>query len=242
MIRYVLSLLVLVTASTGFAAGGGDLEQSGANVHDVASVQRGAAVFMNYCHSCHSARYMRYQRIATDLDLTEEQVEQNLVFGDRELTDYMIAAMPSESEQWFGKQPPDLTLTARSRGEDWIYSFLNGFYLTDGGWNNTVLANASMPHVLWELQGVQRPVFETYTDQSGDEHTRIERLELTTPGKLSPEEYEATIRDLTAFMIYLGEPAVLERENLGIWVLLFLVVFTFLAWLLYKEYWRDIRK
>mgnify|MGYP006266769639 CR=1 FL=1 len=243
MIRIALSIVLLAASIAAHAAGGGkDLEPANANVHDIASVQRGAALFMNYCHSCHSAEYMRYQRIAQDLNLTDEQVAENLVFGNREISDYMKAAMPDSSADWFGKKPPDLTLTARSRGPDWIYTFLKGFYMTDAGWNNTVLANASMPHVLWKLQGIQRPIMETYTDDSGEERTRIARLELAEPGSISPEEYDRAIRDITAFMIYLGEPAILKRESLGVWVLLFLVVFTFLAWLLYKEYWRDIKK
>jgi len=242
MIRIALTITLLTLAQTAWSAGGEDLEQAGANVHDLASVQRGASMFMTYCHSCHSAEYMRYQRLAQDLELTEEQVEENLIFGKAEITDYMKAVMPEESEEWFGAKSPDLTLTARARGEDWIYSFLKGFYLTDEGWNNTVLANASMPHVLWELQGIQRPVMETYTDESGEEHTRIAELELDQAGSMTPEEYDRTLRDLTSFMVYLAEPAVLKRENLGVWVLLFLVVFTFLAWLLYKEFWRDIKK
>ena len=242
MIRIALTITLLTLAQTTWSAGGEDLEQAGANVHDLASVQRGASMFMTYCHSCHSAEYMRYQRLAKDLELTEEQVEENLIFGKNEITDYMKAVMPAASEEWFGAQPPDLTLTARARGEDWVYSFLKGFYMTDEGWNNTVLANASMPHVLWELQGIQRPVMETYTDDSGEEQTRIAELELDQPGSMTPEEYDRTLQDLTAFMIYLAEPAVLERETIGVWVLLFLVVFTFLAWLLYKEFWRDIKK
>jgi ubiquinol-cytochrome c reductase cytochrome c1 subunit len=243
MIRSVLALVALTASAIAQAAGGGeDLEQANANVHDIASVQRGAALFMNYCHSCHSAEYMRYQRIAKDLDLTEEQVAENLVFGNREITDYMKAAMPESSADWFGKKPPDLTLKARSRGPDWIYTFLKGFYMTEDGWNNTVLANASMPHVLWRLQGIQRPIMETYTDDSGEEQTRIASLEITQPGSMSPEEYDRAIRDIVAFMIYLGEPAILVRESMGVWVLVFLVVFTLLSWLLYKEYWRDVKK
>lgn len=243
MIRLAFSIALLTASSLAWPAGGGeDLEQAGSNVHDLASVQRGAAMFMNYCHSCHSAQYMRYQRLARDLELTDEQVNQNLVFGNREITDYMIAAMPADSETWFGKKPPDLTLTSRSRGEDWIYSFLKGFYMTEDGWNNKVLANASMPNVLWELQGIQRPVMETWTDESGEEHTRIAQLEIDQPGLMAPEEYDQALRDLVAFMTYLGEPAVLKRESMGIWVLLFLALFTFLSWLLYKEYWRDVKK
>lgn len=229
-----------------YAAGGAEgLEASGANVHDMASLQRGAKFFVNYCHSCHSAEYMRYQRLAKDIEgLDEQLVEENLLFGGQEITDYMKAAMPYEtSADWFGKAPPDLTLVARSKGGvDWVYSFMKGFYLTDQGWNNTVLENASMPHVLWELQGIQRPVYETYVDENGDELQRIKELELDEPGLMSPEEYDLAMRDLSAFLIYLGEPAILERERLGVWVLLFLVVFTFLAWLLYHEYWKDVKK
>lgn len=243
MIRIALSIALLWASSLAWSAGGGEeLEHASANVHDLGSVQRGAALFVNYCHSCHSAEYMRYQRIARDLEFSEEQVQDNLIFGDQEVTGYMKAAMPAESEEWFGAAPPDLTLAARSRGPDWIFSFLKGFYLTEEGWNNTVLPNASMPNVLWELQGIQRPEMETYTDDSGEEHTRIAHLQVDQPGELTAEEYDAALRDLTAFMIYLAEPAVLEREDLGIWVILFLAVFTFLAWLLYKEYWRDIKK
>lgn len=243
MIRIAFAIALLTASSLAWSAGGGeDLESAGSDVHNLASVQRGAAMFMNYCHSCHSAQYMRYQRLSRDLDLSEEQVQDYLIFGNREITDYMIAAMPEESQQWFGKKPPDLTLISRSRGEDWIYSFLKGFYLTEEGWNNTVLENASMPHVLWELQGIQRPVMETYTDERGKEHTRIARLELDQEGLMAPDEYDQALRDLVAFMTYLGEPAVLKRESMGIWVLLFLTLFTFLSWMLYKEYWRDIKK
>jgi len=243
MIRIAFSIALLTASSLALPAGGGeDLEQAGSNVHNLASVQRGAAMFMNYCHSCHSAQYMRYQRLARDLELTDEQVNDYLVFGNREITDYMKAAMPEDSEQWFGKKPPDLTLTSRSRGEDWIYSFLKGFYMTEDGWNNTILANASMPNVLWELQGIQRPVMETWTDESGQEHTRISELEIDQEGLMTSAEYNQALRDLVAFMTYLGEPAVLKRESMGIWVLLFLAFFTFLSWLLYKEYWRDVKK
>lgn len=243
MIRIAFTIALLAASNLAWPAGGGDdLEQAGTNVHDLASLQRGAAMFVTYCHSCHSAQYMRYQRLGRDLELSEEQVQQNLIYGDREITDYMESPMPDESADWFGVKPPDLTLTARVRGEDWIYSFLKGFYLTDEGWNNTVLENPSMPHALWELQGIQRPVMETYTDDSGDEHIRIAELQIDESGSMTPEEYESALRDLTAFMVYLAEPAIVERENLGIWVLLFLAVFTFLAWLLYKEYWRDVKK
>lgn len=187
---------------------------------------------------------MRYQRLAQDIEgLDEAMVEEYLLFGDQELTDSMIAAMPADaSKEWFGKTPPDLTLVARSRGADWVYTFLKSYYLSDEGWNNTILENAAMPHVLWELQGIQRPVYETYVDETGIEQTRVKELQLDQPGLMSPDEYSAAMRDLAAFLIYMGEPAILERERLGVWVLLFLVLFTFLAWLLYHEYWKDVKK
>lgn len=246
MIRTIalLTLGLATTGSVALAAGGeGELRHASANVHDRASVQRGAQLFMNYCHSCHSAQYMRYQRLSADLGIPEEEVQELLIFGDREITDTMDVAMDAgDAENWFGVAPPDLTLAARSRGPDWVFSFLNGFYMTDQGWNNTVLEGASMPHVLWEMQGIQRPVMETYTDARGDEHSRLVGLELDQPGSMSVAEFERATRDLTAFMVYLAEPAVLKREQIGVWVILFLALFAFVCYLLYKEYWKDVRK
>ncbi|MEM1082237.1 MAG: cytochrome c1, partial [Pseudomonadota bacterium] len=144
MMRFKVTVVaaLLSTSPLAMAAGGYEgLESSGINVQDLSSLQRGAGLFMNYCHSCHSAEYMRYQRLVEDLELPEAMVEDNLIFGDREITDYMLAAMPDESSGWFGKKPPDLTLKARSRGPDWIYTFLKSYYLTDEGWNNTILEN-----------------------------------------------------------------------------------------------------
>jgi len=238
----ILAAGLFVCLGARAAGGGGELEHANINLTDTASLQRGAALFINYCMGCHSAQYLRYNRLAQDLDLTEEQVESHLLFGDREISDYMLTAMDADqAEEWFGITPPDLTLTARSRGPDWVYTFLKSFYLTEDGWNNTVLPNAAMPHVLWELQGVQRAVTETHTDEEGVEHVEMVGLELDEPGQLSPEDYEGVARDLVAFMEYAAEPARLKRESLGIWVLLFLAVFTFLAWLLYHEYWKDVK-
>ncbi len=242
--RHILIFLVLIamTGTTLAAGKGGGLDHADTNVHDRASLQRGAALFVNYCIGCHSAQYMRYQRLAEDLNLTEEQVEEFLVMGDREAADYMLTAMDaSDAEAWFGVTPPDLTLTARSRGTDWIYTFLRSYYLTEDGWNNTVLENPAMPHVLWDLQGIQRPITETYTDDEGQSHTRVVSLELDEEGLMSARDFDRAMLDLTAFMEYVAEPAVLKRERLGIWVLLFLGLLTFLAYLLYKEYWKDVK-
>ncbi len=246
MIDRIVSMgAMLLLASLSLQAAGkyGDLDHAGSNVFDQASVQRGATLFVNYCMSCHSAEFVRYQHLVNDLDLSEEEVLGNLAFGDQELSDYLLAAMRDEdAEEWFGVVPPDLTLTARSRGPDWIYTFMRSFYLTDDGWNNTVLEHPSMPHVLWELQGIQRAVTEQREASGGEVRTEVVSLELDQPGAMSPTEYDRAIRDLVAFMEYISEPAQLTRKRLGIWVFLFLSLFTFISWLLYQEYWKDVKK
>ena len=232
-----LVALLLVSPLAGAAGGGGNLMHAGVNTRDVAAVQRGAKWFVSYCLSCHSANYMRYNRLSEDLGLTEEQVMGNLVYSDAKIGETMsIAMQPEQSAVWLGKTPPDLSLIARSRGTDWLYTFLKTFYQDEsGGWNNLVLPNASMPHVLWQLQGIQRPVMAEH----GDGHA-IEGFELVTPGLQSPEEYDATVKDLVTFLDYLAEPAKLKRKSIGIWVMLFLTVFALIAYALKAEYWRDV--
>lgn len=243
LIRLLAAAAVMASGTVFAAAGGEDLEHANINVHDKYALQRGASLYVNYCLGCHSMEYMRYKRLTEDIGITEEQVEEFMLHGDQEIGDSLLSAMDSDqAEEWFGIAPPDLTLTARSRGPDWIYSYLKSFYLTEDGWNNTVMPNSSMPHVLWEMQGIQRPITESYTDDEGVEHVDVVDLELDEPGKLSPEEYDDNIQDLVAFMSYAAEPAVLKREKLGIWVLLFLTVFTLIAWLLYQEFWKDVKK
>jgi len=237
------AMLLVASFSLPVAGKYGDLDHAGSNVFDQASVQRGAALFVNYCMGCHSAQYVRYQHLVNDLDLSEEEVLGYLAFGEQELSDYLLTAMRDEdAEEWFGVVPPDLTLTARSRGPDWIYTFMRSFYLTDDGWNNQVLEFPAMPHVLWELQGVQRAVTEQRETAGGELRTEVVSLELDQPGVLSPSEYDAAIRDLVAFMEYIAEPAQLKRKRVGIWVFLFLSLFTFLSWLLYQEFWKDVKK
>jgi ubiquinol-cytochrome c reductase cytochrome c1 subunit len=231
-----LSVLLLAAAPL-MAAGGGNLQHANVNVNDTAAAQRGARLFVNYCMSCHSANYMRYKRLATDLDLDEDAVMENLVFSDAKIGDRMTIAMrPADAAKWLGKTPPDLTLIARSRGADWLYTYFKTFYQdASGHWNNVVLPNASMPHVFWQLQGIQKPFYATH-----DGHSTIERLVLDKPGLQSPEEYDGTVRDLVTFLAYLSEPAQLERKDIGIWVLLFLAFFAMVAYLLKAEYWRDV--
>ena len=242
------SALLLATAAVlapalASAAGGGDIKQSFANISDQASLQRGASLFMNYCSGCHSLSMQRYSRTAQDLGLTEAQLMQNLNFSPAKFGEQIQGSMrPADGQAWFGKTPPDLSLVARAKpgGADWTYTFLKSFYVDESrpsGWNNTLLPNASMPNVLWELQGTQRAVHEEGTAEGA---AHAPKLELGAPGKLSPEEFDRSVRDITAFLKYVAEPSALQRESTGVWVILFLAAFTMLAWLLKKEYWKDV--
>lgn len=231
----ILALLAVSLPVSG--AGGGPLETASINIRDTAATQRGAKLFVNYCLSCHSASYMRYKRLSEDLGLDEDLVMDNLVFSDAKIGETMdIAMQPKDSAAWFGKTPPDLSLVSRSRGADWLYTYLLTFYQDEnGGWNNLVLPNAAMPHVMWQLQGIQKPVYATH---DGDEV--IDHLVVAKPGLQSPEEYEETTRDLVTFLEYLGEPAQLMRKGTGVWVLLFLALFSLIAYALKAEFWRDV--
>ena len=219
------------------AEAGPELMASGASVRDQASLQRGAKLFFNYCVGCHSLKYVRYSRISTDLGLSEQDVMQNLNFTGARFDDPVISHMPADSAaKWFGKAPPDLSLEVSAKGEDWVYTYLNSFYLDPHspiGWNNTVLPNAAMPFPLWELQGQQTAQLTPGADA-------VEKLTLTKPGKLTPEQYQRVTRDLTSFLQYASEPAALQRAHYGIWVVLFLAIFILLAYLLKTEYWKDV--
>lgn len=220
-------------------------EKPNNNVANVASLQRGAANFVNYCSGCHSAKYVRYNRLAVDLQLTDAQVEQNLIFNGGKITDVMSKAMTdTDAAQWFGKAPPDLSLIARARGTDYLFSFLKSFYVDASrptGMNNTVLVGASMPHVLWELQGVQKAVYEGTTDEAGNVEKHFKGFELETQGKLSPEEYDEFVRDTVNFLDYIGEPVQLQRRALGFKVVGFLLVLFLLVYSLKREYWKDVK-
>ena len=234
----IFSLLVLLAITApALASGAGALQHANVNIRDTAATQRGAKLFVNYCLSCHSAGYMRYNRLAEDLGLDEELVMDNLVFADVKIGNTMDAAMRAEdAEEWLGKAPPDLSVISRSRGADWLYTYLLTFYQDEtGGWNNLALPNASMPHVMWQMQGIQKPVYATH-----DGHEVIDHLTLAEPGLQSPEEYEDSVRDLVTFLEYLGEPSKVKRKNIGVWVMLFLALFTLIAYALKAEYWRDV--
>jgi ubiquinol-cytochrome c reductase cytochrome c1 subunit len=222
-------------------------------VTDMAALQHGAKVFVNYCLSCHSAAFMRFNRMR-DIGLTEEQIRDNLVFTGAKVGDTMTVALdPKDAKAWFGAQPPDLTLIARSRsdpgkgsGADYVYTYLRTYYRDESkatGWNNLAFPNVGMPHVLWELQGQQRAVFAEEKDPhdaSKVVHT-FKGFEQITPGTLTPAEYNNTVADLVAFLQWMSEPQQNDRVRLGVWVLLFLAVFTVIAWRLNAAFWKDIK-
>jgi ubiquinol-cytochrome c reductase cytochrome c1 subunit len=254
LFKALLSNLALATAicgvpaaALGAAAHGGSVLQAAHNdVSNVASLQRGARNFVNYCMGCHSARYVRYSRLAEDLGLSEGQVIENLMFNGERIHDTMRSSMrPEDAARWFGVPPPDLTLIARSRGTDYIYSFLKSFYLDPSrptGVNNLVMPNTSMPHVLWELQGVQKAVYDGESDaEHSVVHKTFKEFELVKPGTRTPQEYDQFVRDTVNFLDYIGEPVQIERRALGLRVLAYVFVFFLFAYFLKKEYWKDVK-
>lgn len=232
----------LLFSAAALAAAGGPVQQAGNDLSDRASLQRGAKLYMNYCSSCHSLKFLRYSRMAEDLGLTEEEVMGNLNFTGAKFGEHIQVTMrDADGTEWFGKMPPDLSLISRVRGSDWIYTYLKSFYLDESrplGWNNTLFPNASMPNPLWELQGLQHAEFGEPDAATGERQP--ERLVVTSPGRLQGQEFDQVVRDITNFLEYAGEPAALKRQALGVWVILFLVLLTFLGYLLKQEYWSDV--
>ena len=234
------NFLFLLTAAPvlAFATTTVHLDKAPVNLADQESLQRGARMFVNYCLNCHSAGSMRYSRLQ-DLGLTEDQIKDNLMFAAEKPGETMRVSMSkSDGKTWFGATPPDLSVIARSRGADWLYTYLRGFYRDETratGWNNTVFDKVGMPHVLWSLQGEMVPVMKKV-----GEHEVIERLELVKPGSVTLAEYDAMVGDLVNYLVWMGEPAQLQRKQLGLIVLAFLAVFFVVAYYLKKEFWKDI--
>jgi len=255
MLSRMLAWMLLAAPLAAAAAESIKLDRLPANVnpHDPVSLQRGAQVYVNYCLGCHSLAYMRYNRLQ-HLGLTEQQIRDNLIFTGAKVGELMKIAMdPRESKEWFGTPPPDLTVIARSRssgagsGADWLYSYLRGFYRDPSrptGWNNTVFQNVAMPHVLWQLQGEQVLATEVQSIPRGSkgkvEKHEVQKLALEKPGSMKPAEYDRMVGDLVNFLVYVGEPSRQSRVELGIYVLMFLGVLFVLAYLLKKEYWKDV--
>ena len=260
MNKLTAGIVLLFSAMTSYAASGVCLPFGEAQTRPthVATLQAGAKLYFNYCAACHSLQYMRYSRIAQDLDLTEAEVTGSLIFTDAKIGDYVTNNMPAGSKttkgalDWFGQAPPDLSLTARSRGVNWIYNYLKSFYADPTrpvGWNNLTFPGASMPNPLWELQGLQQ--FHAAKDgahaattsdaaHASDPACSPQTLSVLNAGTRSASQFDADMLALTSFLEYVGEPAAIQREHYGIWVLLYLVVLTLLLYLVKNEYWKDI--
>jgi len=221
--------------------------QAGNEVSNLASLQRGARNFANYCAGCHSMKYLRYSRMASDLKIPLEQLKAKLLPDGAKPADYMQASIaPADAIAWFGKEPPDLSLIARSRGPDRIYRFLKTFYLDPSQptrTNNLVLASPAMPAVLSDLEGVKAAVFknvDVMVDGKAAVEKRFDHFVTVVPGQMNAAQFDDFLRDTVNFLDYAGEPAQVERRSIGVWVVLFMLVFTWIAWLLKKEYWKDV--
>jgi ubiquinol-cytochrome c reductase cytochrome c1 subunit len=244
--RFLGALTALCWPLAAFASPHGyPLQDAGTDVDNLASLQRGARNYVNYCLGCHSAKYMRYSQVAEDLALTEDDLRENLMFTGERVYDAMLTSMPHEqAREWFGNAPPDLSLIARSRGVDYVYTFLKSFYGDPSrptGANNALLANTVMPHVLAGLQGVQQPRYEEKPGLDGKPVRHLIGLEPGTAGEMSPAEFEVFVRDTVTFLEYVSEPDKSERRSLGIWVILYLLMFTTFAYFLKQEYWKDVK-
>lgn len=234
MKKFLVALLF--APLTAFASEAVYLDHAPVNLGDNASLQRGAKIFVNYCLSCHSADYMRYNRLQ-DIGLTDKQIKDNLMFASNKVGSRMTIAMrPDDAKKWLGVQPPDLTVIARSRTPDWIYTYLRSFYLDPSrptGWNNAVFDKVGMPNVLWTLQGEQ-------TLKKAGEDGSQPQFELAKQGKMTPAQYDQAVGDLVNYLTWMSEPSKLKRMEVGVYVLLFLGLFFVLTYFLKKEYWKDI--
>ena len=251
MKKLILALTTFLALSGAAMASEGGIawDKAPVNTSDTASLQNGARLFVNYCLNCHSAAFMRYNRLQ-DIGFTTQQIKDNLLFTTDKVGEVMKSAIdPNQAKEWFGANPPDLTLIARSRaghggtGADYLYTFLRTFYVDEAkatGWNNLAFPNVGMPHVLWELQGKRRPVYET-SEEHGHEVHVFKGWEQLTPGTMTPLQYDQAIGDLVNYLQWMGEPAQNTRVRVGIWVLIFLLGFTIITWRLNAAYWKDVK-
>lgn len=249
MFRRVAAIATLATgalfAGQAFAAGGEvHLDAANNDVGNTASLQRGARNFMNYCSGCHSAKYVRYNTLGAALGLSEDQLIENLMFNaDKTHQTINVSMQPSDAEEWFAQVPPDLSLIARSLGPDHIYTFLRRYYIDDKsptGWGNSV-KTVSMPHVLWELEGLKKLPAEHEGDSEDGHGESGPAFETISAGSLSAEEYDQFVRDIVNFLDFIAEPVQLKRQTYGVWVIAFLIVFGLLSYGLKKEIWKDVK-
>lgn len=253
MMKKLLAVLIAAVALSSQPVTASEsikLDPAPIDMRDVASLQAGARAFVNYCLNCHSASLMRYSRMR-DIGLTEDQIKDNLLFSADKVGEMMNVAMSKkDGKDWFGASPPDLSVIARARGADWLYTYLRGFYrdpTTTTGWNNLAFDRVAMPHVLWSLQGERVRTEVTLKDPSGkdlgDGHGGVRKqvkLETVTPGSMSTLEYDVLARDLVNFLVWVAEPNQTLRKQVGFWVLVVLGILILLTWLLKKEYWKDV--
>ncbi len=240
---YLLLLCLAAFSVNALAAGDAQLLRMDVDLSNESALQRGAKTFVNYCLSCHSAVFMRYNRMGEDLNIPDEILKSNFMFGTDKVGDTMnIAMSKKDALNYFGVVPPDLSVVARARGADWLYTYFKTFYIDESrpfGVNNLAFRDVGMPHVLWKLQGMQR--LTRHDNEDGEAAApAYQDLEPVTPGSQTEQEYDQTIRDLVNFMVYMGEPIRLKRARIGVWVMLYLFVFLAVAYLLKREYWRDI--
>ncbi len=251
MKKIILSVLISLASSLPVFANTDAFvwDKAPNKLNDLGALQHGAKLFVNYCLNCHAASYMRFNRL-TDIGLTEKDIKDNLLFTTDKVGETMKVAMdPKQAKDWFGGNPPDLTVIARSRsghggtGADYLYTYLRTYYRDEGkatGWNNLAFPNVAMPHVLWELQGERKPLYDTVESHGHETHV-FKGWQQVTPGKLSPAEYDEAVADLVNYMQWMSEPAQNTRVRIGVWVLMFLLVFMFIAWRLNAAFWKEIR-
>mgnify|MGYP001396360368 FL=1 len=249
--KFALGLLMALGMTAGVQAAGGGIawDKAPNRTNDLGALQHGAKLFANYCLNCHSAAYMRINRLK-DIGLTEQQIKDNLMFTSEKIGDTMKAAIdPKQAKEWFGANPPDLTVIARAKaghggtGPDYLYTYLRTYYRDDmrpTGWNNLVFPNVGMPHALWELQGERKPIFEEIEEHGHKVHV-FKGWEQVKPGLMTPAQYDDAVADLVSYMQWMAEPAQNTRVRIGVWVLLFLSVFTLIAWRLNAAYWKDVK-
>jgi ubiquinol-cytochrome c reductase cytochrome c1 subunit len=251
MKKILVSLFAALSLSSAFAAGDGIAwDKANPKTNDMAALQNGAKIFVNYCLNCHSAAFMRYNRLK-EIGLTDQQIKDNLLFTTEKVGETMIAAIdPKQAKEWFGGLPPDLTVIARSRadagkgsGADYLYTLLRTYYRDDAkatGWNNKAYPNIGMPHPLWELQGERAPIYKTVKVHGKDEQV-LDGWKQVKPGLLTPLQYDQAVSDLVSYLQWMGEPAQNQRVRIGVWVLMFLGLFTIIAWRLNASFWKDIK-
>ena len=249
--KFALGLMMALGLIAGAQASEGGIawDKAPNRTNDLGALQNGAKLFANYCLNCHSAAYMRINRLK-DIGLTEQQIKDNLMFTSDKIGDTMKAAIdPKQAKEWFGANPPDLTVIARAKaghggtGPDYLYTYLRTFYRDDSravGWNNMVFPSVGMPHALWELQGERKPIFEEVQEHGHTVHL-FKGWEQVKPGLMTPQQYDDAVADLVSYMQWMAEPAQNTRVRIGVWVMLFLSVFTLIAWRLNAAYWKDVK-